>query len=84
MNLQVYHHLYPNLFIVEQHWKWLESVLEPLLPKTSIFSVQEDNRLTDYLQWTGPAWDIFGILHKFRLPEFKVDSIWSDRIGLFC
>jgi Peptidase inhibitor I9 len=68
---------------LDLHWKWLEEVLEPVLPKASMLTMQEDPRVQSYLNSEAAAyWDIFGIMHKYaidgmngysaRLPSFVV------------
>lgn len=68
---------------LDLHWKWLEQVLAPVLPKASMLSMQEDPRVESYLQSEAAQfWDIFGIMHKYsidgmqgysaRLPSFVV------------
>jgi cerevisin len=52
----------------------LDDVMRPLLPKTSLFSVQEDSRNQQLFSTTG-YWDAFGLLHKYHLPDFKGYSI---------
>jgi hypothetical protein len=60
--------------IVFKHFKWLDDVMKPLLPKSSLFSVQEDSRNEELFSYTG-YWDAFGLLHKYHLPDFKGYSV---------
>ena len=48
---------------VGDHWQWLDNLLAPLLPKGNLFSK------TNGLEQSKSA--LWGILHKFDLPEFK-------------
>ncbi|KAJ3274258.1 serine protease [Terramyces sp. JEL0728] len=59
---------------LKSHFKWLENVMEPIMPKSSFFSVQEDSRTEGYMSMNG-FWDSFGIIHKYHLPDFKGYSI---------
>lgn len=55
---------------ITEHWKWLENLVNPLIPASSLFTVQEDPRNQNYFSTSG-YWDAFGILHKYSLPNFK-------------
>jgi hypothetical protein len=50
----------------------LETVLAPVLPASSFFSVQEDARTDQYMEASSSEfWDVFGIMHKYNLNDFK-------------
>ncbi len=61
-------------FVVDQHWSWLESVLMPVVPASTLLSFQEDPRFEQYLDQPSGYWDVFGILHKYSLPNFQVQD----------
>ncbi|KAJ3368688.1 serine protease [Kappamyces sp. JEL0680] len=59
---------------IEQHWEWLHQVLAPVLPSTSLFSVQEDARVEQFIDQvsaTTKYWDVFGVMHKYHFDDFK-------------
>lgn len=50
---------------IQNHFKWLEKVLVPLLPKNSMFSVEQDSRKMELFSGASQGfWDFFGIMHK--------------------
>jgi hypothetical protein len=61
-------------FEIDQHWKWLQDLLSPLVPATNILSIQNDVR-KDYYFSKNNAFDAWGILHRFDLPDFRGYSI---------
>jgi subtilisin family serine protease len=48
--------------------------MQPLLPKSSFFSVQEDSRVLGLFGNNG-YWDAFGMIHKYDMGDFKGYSI---------
>jgi subtilisin family serine protease len=58
--------------IVNNHWDWLGDVMQPLLPKSSFFNVQGQSKSGLF---NTESLDVFGLLHKYDLPEFKGYSI---------